>query len=521
MFTATSYGYGDDFVMTPIKCPPPKIVAVKRSLKSKLSKDKKKKSNIMDDENDSDVKDDFINEEEDEDANKDLIEFENEDNVEPLIDLTDSCDSKEVTSNDTIKDMNERNSNANSSTITMLLDLLEIGSIINGTNKAMCASEREDVEGCAQENDFASLPTSTLRKSSSSSSRSFPLEGPGACARANNGNTDKLSSIPSLPQPLTAIQPENPSIVKNSSVKLGKSEESGDNLDKKSSESALHVALAGIDQLSVDLSRIQRLRDDTEENLQQLRREKSSSSILASSEIKILAEESQSSSKDSSHSCSEEQLERGEKDKEGEEQEKKSADEHVTFPNRDGVTQFAQQQRREEEENLRKSSDSNNNYFECNSTSFDFLSPHTSQRKLPPKFFSSTNSLNRSDCFEASSRLKRLEERFKGFSYTKKLLRSSKAFSKSEEILCSYGKESEFTNVAADSATDTLNSAPLLHNFSLTTPSTFSANCLRQLNVSVARLEKCEADKEDYHNISSSSSEKKYPRPSLNNNNGE
>lgn len=512
MYTATSYGYGEDFVMTPIKCPPPKIVAVKRSLKSKLSKDKQKKnSNIMDDENDSDVKDDFINEEEDEDENKDLIEFEKED-VQPLIDLSDSSDSKELTSDDTIKDMNERNSNAKSSTITMLLDLLEIGSIINGTNKTVCASEREDVEGCAQDDDFASLPTSTLRKSSSSSSKSFPLEGPGACARVDTGNTDKLSSIPSLPQPLTAIQPENPSIVKNSSDKLGKSEESGGNLERKSSESALHIALAGIDQLSVDLSRIQRLRDDTEENLQQLRGEKSSS-ILTSREANILSKETQSSSKDSSHSCSrEQQLEKVEENKE---EERKSADEHVTFPNCGGDTQFAQR------EKIKETSDSNNNYFECNSNYFDFLSPHTSQRKLPPKFYSSTNSLNRSDCFEASSRLKRLEERFKGFSYTKKLLRSSKAFSKSEEILSSYGKESEFSNVAADSTTDTLNSSPLLlnHNFPLTTPSTFSANCLRQLIVNSEEAEKCETDKKDYHNILSSSlSEKKFPRPSLNNN---
>jgi hypothetical protein len=102
-----------------------------------------------------------------------------------------------------------------------------------------------------------------------------------------------------------------------------------------------------------------------------------------------------------------------------------------------------------------------------------FLSPHTSQRKFPPEFYSSTNSLNQDVSFEASSRLKRLEERFKGFSYTKKLLRSSKVFSKSEEILSSIGRgDEEFQ--------DPLNSSHSA-SFPLSPSSTLSENCLRQL----------------------------------------
>lgn len=494
MYTATSYGYGEDFVMTPIKCPPPKIVAVKRSLKNKSSGNTDN-GKIMDDENDSDIKDDFINEEE-EDA-KDLIVFEQEE--EPLIDLSDIPNSNESRSDDTIKDMNEKNS----STITMLLDLLEIGSIINSNNNVVCKRETEKVESCAQENDCALFPSSTRRKSSSSSS-SLPLESPDACALADTGNTDKLSSIPSLPQPLTAIQPENPSIVKNSSVKVVKSVKSGEKFEKKLGDSVnepLHVALGGIDELSIDFKRIQKLQNETAKNLQEIQeKEEKSSSIFASSAN--IPTEIQPSSKDSSHSCSaKENFKSLRQDKEGK---REANDEHVTLPNSEGVTQdFAQ---------IKFKSDSNNNNpIECNQNKLNFLSAHTSQRRLPPKFYSSTNSLNRSDCFEASSRLKRLEERFKGFSYTKKLLQSSKGFrdskvfSKSEEILSSYGIESEFningicgTNVAAN---ETLNSS-LLDQFPLTTSSTFSENCLRQLIVTSE--EECREDKEDYANISSS-----------------
>lgn len=484
MHTATSYGYGEDFVMTPIKCPPPKIVAVKRSLKNKTIK-------IFDDENDSDSFN-FKNEEE-KGETKDLIEFEPEE--EPLIDLSDN--NSNSPSNDTIKDMNQKNS----STITMLLDLLEIGSIINSNNNKVCKKEKDDMEDCAQGNDYALLPTSTSKKSSSSSSQSFPLESPSACARVENGNSEKLSSIPSLPQPLTAaIQPENPSIVKNSSKKLVESEESEENLDKKLEESVcepLHIALAGIDDLSIDLKRIQKLQNETAKNLHQLQKEKEEKSIFASSSANILT--TLPSSKDSSHSCSNENLNSTAQNSSSERNKAGENDEHVTLLNC-----------KEEDKNL-INSDSNNNYFECNQK-LDFLSPHTSQRALPPKFYSSTNSLNRSDCFEASSRLKRLEERFKGFSYTKKLLRSSKLFSKSEEILSSYGKESEFNSG------ETFNSSLPLSQ------STFSENLLRQLN-SVRRsssINRCQEDKKDYDNILSSVKQCSSSSISLNNNsNGE
>lgn len=445
MYTATSFGYGEDFVITPIKCPPPKIVAVKRSLKSKL------KSNIMDDENDSDVKDDFINEEE-ENESKDLIEFEREE--EPLIDLSDNS------SSDTLEDMNEKNSNGKSSTITMLLDLLEIGSIINN-NKSdfVCKKEREDCAGY----DCASLPTSTLRKSSSSSLTSIPIESPGACARVSAGKTE-LSTFPSLPpQP----SKENPSIVKNSADNLVKSGESEENFTKNSIESSnepLHIALSGIDDLSVDLERLQKL----QENLQHLReKEEKLSSIFASSG-EIIPNTASSSKDSSALSCLKENLKV--------EQEENFTDEHVTLPNHKEVTDDVASST-----DAQLTSDSNNNQIKL-----DFLSPHTSQRKLPPKFYNSTNSLNRSECFEASSRLKRLEERFKGFSYTKKLLRDSKHFSKSEEILSSYGTESEFSRA------DSLNSKLIPFEVE---------NSLRQLKA-------CGSDKKDYVNNFSSDKSK-------------
>lgn len=78
------------------------------------------------------------------------------------------------------------------------------------------------------------------------------------------------------------------------------------------------------------------------------------------------------------------------------------------------------------------------------SEKFDFLSKNTSQSVNPPKWFSSSNNELNSDCFESSQRLKRLEERFKGFAYTKKLLGSSKLFSKSEEILNKYDLNRDF-----------------------------------------------------------------------------
>lgn len=412
----------------------------------------------MDDENDSEVKDDFINEEEE---SKDLIEFERED--QPLIDLSE-C-SNNSTSDDTLKDMNEKNSNGNSSTITMLLDLLEIGSIINN-NKSnfVCKSETENCAG----DDCTSLPTSTLKESSSSSLTSFPLESPGACARVNAGNSE-LSTFPSLPpQPLA----ENPSIVKNLADNLVKSGESEAIKTEDTSKESLHIALSGIDDLSIDLERLQKL----QENLQQLREkeEKLSSIFTSSGNIPRTA----SSSKDSSAlSCS------GEISKV--EKEEKVTDEHVTLPNCEGV--------KADDE---VTSDKNNNEI-----TLEFLSPNTSQRKLPPKFYSSTNSLNRSDCFEASSRLKRLEERFKGFSYTKKLLRDSKIFSKSEEILSSYGIESEFSGTA-----ESLNSSRKLPFF--TTEN------------SLSRLKECENDKKDYHNNFSSDNRQISPKP-LKDNNGE
>jgi hypothetical protein len=355
----------EDFVMTPIKCPPPKIVAVKRTLKKKS-----KSQNIMDDDELS-CKEDFINDDDSLSSfdSKDLIEFERE---ELLIDLSDNVENSTV--QDTVSDKNARNS----STLLSLLEMLEIGNITR-------AKETKIVLSCAEDDFSSKLPSS-----SSSSSPSFPVKSPGACA-TSSGKTDKLSTV--FPP---SIQLENLSLAKNITGQCGDTKsEVKETL--KSPEGEVCESEKGIDEKFIDST----LRSFSCENLSNQNEEK----IEKSS---------------------------------------KKFNESV------------------------KSDTNNNHEVVCNQSSekkyFDFLSPNTSQRKLPPKFYSSTSSLNQ-DCFEASSRLKRLEERFKGFSYTKKLLRSSKLFSKSEEILSSYGKANEFKPLNSLSS------------------STLSENCLRQLTV--------------------------------------
>lgn len=435
--------------MTPIKCPPPKIVAVKRSLRgaSRL------KQNIMDDD-DLSVKDDFVNDDDSFDA-KDLIEFERD---EPLIDLSDSLDVTPVvqksSSQDTVSSMNARNSN----TLLTLLDMLEIGSVTR-------ASEMARLGSCAKDAVLDTNPSDT-KESSSSSSRSIPVESPGACA-ASSGKTDELSAV----FPPLSIQPENPSIVKSCSRRSKNL-----NSDRKrtlrvsaSVEVEGRAVREGIDEKSID---------STLRNSHQCQSEKSNEKFLSTS-ISFDSSQSRDSGKDGIDT-------------------KNSSDSETRDEtlDKEKICHYNHRQQSQQQQNDLKStkadqSDTNNNHESvCNQNSPDdslsptlvnyeirskgndeddesngslkFLSPHTSQRKLPPKFYSSTNSLNR-DCFEASSRLKRLEERFKGFSYTKKLLRSSKVFSKSEEILSSYGKD--------------LNSS-----FQLPLSSTtLSENCLRQL----------------------------------------
>jgi len=524
MYSATSYNsgaYDEDFVMTPIKCPPPKIVAVKRSLKRKKKNILK---NIMDDDDDSDVKDEIMSIESfDESDAKDLIEFEKE---EPLIDLSDISNDENI--RDTVKDMNVKNSN--SSTITMLLDLLEIGSIITSSGK----NETAIVGSCAEDDDYDTLPTLGRQKkisSSSSSLNELPLESPSACAHVDTGKTD-LSSIPSLPQPLSAIQPENPSIVKNYSICLEKLKEFDAKSSRKLSVSDLESddkVFKGIDKSFIDFERLQK------KFTQKPEEEKSSifTSILRKSSCvnessKILYCSNNECSNCSTSSCtnsdkflktqSSSSLTSVQEDndqksfntdlivKEDKEKEEVLQQQQLQY-NNNIKAQLINSLGQEPKVVVEESSDKNNNRESvCNqnfslisksddgkvlkdvegelrdkaAVSFDFLSSKTSQRKLPPKFYSSTTSLNQESCFEASSRLKRLEERFKGFSYTKKLLRSSKVFSKSEEILSSVGKDREFKSqfYSGSNTTDSLNSSSLLQ-FPLTTSSTLSDNSLR------------------------------------------
>ncbi|XP_070490626.1 uncharacterized protein [Chironomus tepperi] len=524
MYSATSYksgAYDEDFVMTPIKCPPPKIVAVKRSLKRKKKNILK---NIMDDDDDSDVKDEIMSVESFDDSDaKDLIEFEKE---EPLIDLSDE------NIQDTVKDMNVKNSN--SSTITMLLDLLEIGSIITSSSK----NETAIVGSCAEDDDYDILPTLEKQKkisSSSSSLNELPLESTSACAHVDTGKTD-LSSIPSLPQPLSAIQPENPSIVRKYSICLEKLKEFDDKSSQKLSESDLESedkVLKGIDKSFIDFERLQKkfTKKEPEEEKSSIFTSilRKSSCVNESSKILCCSNNDCSTSScinsdkflktQSSSSLTLKVQEDNDQKifntdlivKEDKEKEEVVQQQQLQYNNNNSaqlINSLGQESKVVVE--VEESSDKNNNRESvCNqnfslsskssddcdgkvlkdvegelrdkaTVSFDFLSSKTSQRKLPPKFYSSTTSLNQDSCFEASTRLKRLEERFKGFSYTKKLLRSSKVFSKSEEILSSVGKDIEFKSqfYSGCNTTDSLNSTSLLQ-FPLTTSSTLSDNSLR------------------------------------------
>ncbi|CAH1730769.1 unnamed protein product [Chironomus riparius] len=523
MYSATSYkssAYDEDFVMTPIKCPPPKIVAVKRSLKRKKKNILK---NIMDDDDDSDVKDEIMSIESfDESDAKDLIEFEKE---EPLIDLSDNSNDENI--QDTVKDMNEKNSN--SSTITMLLDLLEIGSIITSSGK----NEMAIVGSCAEDDNYDTLPTLGKQKKISSSLNELPLDAPSACANVDTGKTD-LSSIPSLPQPLSAIQPENSSIVKKYSICLEKLKEFDDKSSQKLRESDFKSedkVYKGIDKSFIDFERLQK--KFTQKNLEEEKSSiftsilRKSSCVNESSKILCCSNNDCSNCSTSSFINSNEfqkpqsssSVASVEEDndqkifntdlivKEDKEKEEVVEQQQLQFNN--NKAQLINSLGKESKVVVEESSDKNNNRESvCNqnfslfsksddsdgkvlkdvegelrdkaAVSFDFLSSKTSQRKLPPKFYSSATSLNQESCFEASSRLKRLEERFKGFSYTKKLLRSSKVFSKSEEILSSVGKDREFKSqfYSGSNTTDSLNSSSLLQ-FPLTTSSTLSDNSLR------------------------------------------
>lgn len=431
--------------MTPIKCPPPKIVAVKRSLRGA----NRHKQNIMDDDELS-AKEDFINDEDSLSSfdAKDLIEFERD---ELLIDLSENSyvppAAQKPSSQDTVSSMNARNSN----TLLTLLDMLEIGSVTR-------ASEMARLESCAQDAVSDTNPLAS-KKSSSSSLLNIPVECPSACA-PTSGKTDELSTV----FPPLSIQPENPSIVKNCSRRSENFNSDG----RRTLKVSASVEVKGRDvRARVDEKTI----DSTLQSSHQCQSEKSNEKFLSSS-ISLDSLQSRDLIKDFSNSKND-----------------KDSEKHDETLDKEKFCHYNHRQQSQQQQNYLKAelSDTNNNresvcnqndssltlLKKCESLSNDeldasdnlkFLSPHTSQRKLPPKFYSSTNSLNR-DCFEASTRLKRLEERFKGFSYTKKLLRSSKLFSKSEEILSSYGK---------DLSSSSIPQFPL-------SSTTLSENCLRQL----------------------------------------
>lgn len=411
---------------------------------------------------------------------KDLIEFERD---EPLIDLSEDGDGppvvKKDSTKDTISSMNARNSN----TLLSLLDLLEIGNVMRTT-------ERELLGRCA-EDDVSDRNPLVSKISSSSSLQNIPSESPSACA-TSSGKTDKLSSV----FPPLSVQPENPSIVKNCSLHFEKLS-CDDRGTLKASES-----------IEVDDQRVREgidveVIDSTLRKSHQLQSEKSEENSISTS-ISFSCSGLNCSNKTCYCLLNETKFD-GEKvssENFNEEIDKLgfchyNHHQQYTNPNDVNLNVIPDAQLKVQvtkADDLNEQSDTNNNRESvCNQNSFEeaspssrvndddctihhdesneslrFLSPHTSQRKLPPKFYSSTSSLNQ-DCFEASSRLKRLEERFKGFSYTKKLLRSSKVFSKSEEILSSFGKEFK--------SCESLNSS-----IQFPLPSTtLSENCLRHL----------------------------------------
>lgn len=446
----------EDFVMTPIKCPPPKIVAVKRSLK----KPKLKSPNIMD-EDELSSKEDFINDDDSLSSfdSKDLIEFERD---EPLIDLSENVEKSFI--QDTVKGKNAKNS----TTLLTLLEMLEIGNVTRAketTRKARCAQD-----------EISSTVSFVSKTSSSSSLQNIPVECPGACA-ASSGKTDKLSTV----FPPLSIEPENLSLVK---IIAGPCDDSNSEFKEtlKSPEGEERESEEEIDENFID---------STLQNSNQCQR---SENFISTSKSFSLSGFENCSIKSC---CSE---------KSNESFDETLKFEEICYKENSNFCHYNHRNQYENDVKFVKvsvKSDTNNNHeLVCNQNSKDstslltdetfpsvneslkFLSPHTSQRKLPPKFYSSTSSLNQ-DCFEASSRLKRLEERFKGFSYTKKLLRSSKVFSKSEEILSSYGRAREFKP---------LNSLP---------STTLSENCLRQLTVDKAE----EGSSEDFERKISSSND--------------
>lgn len=444
----------EEFVMTPIKCPPPKIVAVKRSLKKSLNE--KINTSLLDEDFEpekSDLWDDEVSLNSEEFNNlsdiKDLIEFEID---EPLIDLSEGSylDVSSASEDTIIACKNAKNS----STLLSLLDLLE-----NGTKEDSWKETTLPIT-CAQDvNSIENPSVSKISLSSVESLLRIPLECDTSSACAITGNDNLSSNQPSHP-------PENSSIAKNFNFNC-------ESLANDSKISSANTEASGV-RVIVELENQKTFKDSVElkkksnkcscekSSVQELKLHYPCDASECSLELNFSNLDISTNSADIRESGRESRSEIRNLNKE----------ENFNFNHCQKSHQHQQQDHKHDcDVNVDLKSDTNNNRElvinknllkniksvksarqfsdvktkDDNSNVHIFLSPNTSQHKLPPRWYSSTNSL-KEDSFEASHRLKRLEERFRGFSYTKKLLRNSKVFSKSEEILSTYGRAKEFVD---------------------------------------------------------------------------
>lgn len=453
----------EDFVMTPIKCPPPKIVAVKRSLKKSLNE--KINTSLLDDDFEpekSDLWDDEVSLNSEEFNNlsdiKDLIEFEVD---EPLIDLSD--DSHHLDTSSASEDTIIACKNAkNSSTLLSLLDLLENGTKDDGWK------ETTSPFTCAQDVNCMKNPSvSQTSLSSVESLARVPLGSDTSSACATTGNDDLSSNQPSHP-------PENSSIAKNFNFIC-------EPLASDSKISSANSEAPGV-QVYIELENQKTCKDSVElKKSVKCSCEENSSSVqelklhypcdasecsleLTFSNLDIstnsAARESGRQSRSEIWNLNKEEnffnhYQKSHQHQQQQDQHLKSnvnvvvkSEYSDTNNNRESITNNNKldSPKRVDFQSVNHSARSSDVKTKDDNTNVHkFLSPNTSQHKLPPRWFSSTNSL-KEDSFEASHRLKRLEERFRGFSYTKKLLRNSKVFSKSEEILSAYGRAKEFVD---------------------------------------------------------------------------
>ena len=454
----------EDFVMTPIKCPPPKIVAVKRSLKKSLNE--KINTNLLDEDfepDKSDLWDDEVSVNSEEFNNlsdiKDLIEFEVD---EPLIDLSEDSylDTSSASEDTIIACKNAKNS----STLLSLLDLLENGTKDDGWKETTLPFT------CAQ--DVNSMQNSSVSKTSVSSVESLsriPLGSDRSSACATTGNDDLSSNQPSHP-------PENSSIAKNFNFicepLASDSKISSANSEAPGVQVYIELENQKTCRDSVELKKSHKCSCEEKSSVHELKLHYPCDASECSLELTFsnldistnsAARESGRESRSENHNLNKEEnffnhYQKSHQHQHQDQHLKSDVNINTKVPlisehsdtnnNRETVTNknildYPKKDFKSVNSVRKVSSDVKTK--DDNPNVHIFLSPNTSQHKLPPRWFSSTNSL-KEDSFEASHRLKRLEERFLGFSYTKKLLRNSKVFSKSEEILSAYGRAKEFVD---------------------------------------------------------------------------